>query len=324
MRGRRQVDATHLQIPRGGGNLVLRQPASRLLMDRVEVFEVDSWSGPFDAGLRQHAISALESGKVLFLPRLAFPISEDEGRCLAGVGTGDAARKNVSYDPATGRCKADAPGAGDMDGLAAILARFGERAEALLTALAPGYAPGLERARASFRPHEVAERDLSWRKDDRRQHIDASPSRPVRGRRILRVFSNIDPAGAPRRWRLGEPFEQHAARFLPRLRGAPPGQAWLFAKLGVTRGPQSRYDQLMLALHDAAKRDAAYQAEPPAAVFDFPAGSSWIVYTDQAPHGALAGRFALEQTFHLEPAAMAEPERAPLAVLQRLTGRVLV
>jgi len=293
-------------------------------MSPIETLQIDRWTGPFDGDVRRQAVSALESGQVVFLPRLAFAMSPEERELLTGVGTDGQARKNVSYDPATGQCKADTPGEAGMASLAAILERFGQQAEALLTALAPGYAPGLERARASFRPNEVADRSLSWRKDDRRLHVDAFPSRPVRGRRILRVFSNIDPEGTPRRWRLGEPFEQHAARFLPRLRAAPPGQAWLLAKLGVTRGMQSRYDQLMLALHDAAKRDEAYQAEPPAAVFEFPAGSSWMVYTDQAPHGALAGRFALEQTFHLDPAAMAEPQTAPVAVLERLTGRVLV
>ena len=35
----------------------------------------------------------------------------------------------------------------------------------------------------------------------------------------------------------------------------------------------------------------------------FPAGSSWLVFTDQVLHAALGGEFALEQTFHLDVAA---------------------
>lgn len=288
----------------------------------IAVLPIDRWDGPFDAQTCAAAVAALEQGQVLFLPQLAFAMSEAERAMLTGVGA-EAARKNVSYDPATGQCKADASGEAAASGLAALLERFGSMSQALLLGLAPSYAAGLERARASFRPREVAETQLSWRKDDKRLHVDAFPSRPMRGRRILRVFSNINPDGEARRWRLGEPFERHAARFLPQVKPAAPGQALLLAAVGATRGRQSRYDQLMLGLHDAAKRDAAYQAQP-ATDFTFPAGSCWIVYTDQAPHAAMGGRFALEQTFHLDPNAMVEPARAPVAVLERLTGRALV
>jgi hypothetical protein len=40
-------------------------------------------------------------------------------------------------------------------------------------------------------------------------------------------------------------------------------------------------------------------------------------------HAALGGEFALEQTFHLDVAQMAEPARAPIRVLERLSGRNL-
>lgn len=44
------------------------------------------------------------------------------------------------------------------------------------------------------------------RADDRRLHVDAFPTRPNYGERILRVFANVNPAGVPRAWRVGEPF----------------------------------------------------------------------------------------------------------------------
>jgi hypothetical protein len=293
-------------------------------MRAVETLPVDHWNGPFDAAMGRHAVRELEAGRVLFLPSLDFKLSEAERRTLRAAASGERQSKNISYDSASGRCKGASLGEATAAQLAALLKRFGEQATALLVGLAPGYARGLEPARASFRPADVASRNLSWRKDDRRLHVDAFPSRPARGRRILRIFSNVDPDGAPRRWRIGEPLEEHAARFLPSVRPAPPAQAALLALLGLTRGRRSPYDQLMLALHDAAKRDARYQAGAPAEVFEFPAGSSWIVYTDFVPHAALSGRCALEQTFALDPGAMAEPDRAPLAILQRLTGRTLV
>ena len=45
--------------------------------------------------------------------------------------------------------------------------------------------------------------------DDRLLHIDAFPSRPMRGRRILRFFANVAP-NSPRHWHVGQPFEDFA------------------------------------------------------------------------------------------------------------------
>jgi hypothetical protein len=41
-------------------------------------------------------------------------------------------------------------------------------------------------------------------------HVDNFPSTPTRGKRILRVFTNVNPSGRARVWRMGEPFEQMA------------------------------------------------------------------------------------------------------------------
>jgi hypothetical protein len=176
---------------------------------------------------------------------------------------------------------------------------------------------------------QVEGRHYSRISDDRLLHIDAFPSRPMRGRRILRFFANVAPSppspkSGSRRWQVGQPFEDFARAFLPRVSAHWPGRSWLNEKLGVTRGRRSRYDELMLSLHDAAKRDAAFQATSPQTAVEFPPGSCWLVFTDQVLHAALGGEFALEQTFHLDVAEMAEPARAPVRVLERLSGRTLV
>ncbi|HWY60941.1 MAG TPA: Kdo hydroxylase family protein, partial [Rhizomicrobium sp.] len=163
---------------------------------------------------------------------------------------------------------------------------------------------------------------------DRLLHIDAFPSRPMQqGRRILRFFANIAPShpsgGGSRQWHVGENFMDFAQKFVPRVKPHFPGKSWLFDKFGVTRGRRSAYDEMMLSLHDAAKRDAHYQKTAPHTVLEFPPGSCWLVYTDQVLHAALAGEFALEQTFHFDVARMGEPERAPIRVLEKLAGRSL-
>jgi hypothetical protein len=139
----------------------------------------------------------------------------------------------------------------------------------------------------------------------------------------LRVFTNIAPDDTSRVWLVGEPFEDFAMKFLPRVRAPLPGEAWILARLGLTKGQRSRYDQIMLGLHDAAKQDDAYQTGGPRTELSFPPGTTWMCFTDQVLHAATAGRFALEQTFHLPVDVMAQSERAPLRVLERLSGKRL-
>jgi hypothetical protein len=79
----------------------------------------------------------------------------------------------------------------------------------------------------------------------------------------------------------------------------------------------------MLELHDRGKLDADYQKSAPQQRIEFPPQSTWMCFTDQVLHAALAGQFAFEQTFHLDVAHMVDAERAPIKVLERMTGRAL-
>jgi hypothetical protein len=291
--------------------------------DVVEELAGERWGGPFEAADCRRAVAALEAGRVVSLPQLPFELGPDETGFLTDRALDDT-RKNISFDPATGRCHGSGYEGERLAALTAMMDRFGRQAEALARGLLPGYAPALERGRTSFRPAEIAGRTTTPRHDDKRLHVDAFPTRPMRGKRIFRLFSNIAPDGVVRQWRVGEPFADFAAQFLPRLRAMPPGQAWAMQVLGLTRGRRSRYDHLMLGLHDAGKLDAAYQERAPRVALTFPPGATWMCFTDAVLHAALAGRCALEQTFYLPVEAMAEPARSPLRVLERLAGRALV
>lgn len=258
---------------------------------------------------------------MLVLPRLAFALTEAERRFL-DIKWSDGRAKNISLDG--GAIKGARGTPQDLDALRTMVARFARDASALIAALFPRYAPHLTRARTSYRPHRATGRAVSWRKDDARLHIDAFPSRPNRGERILRVFSNVNPSGEDRVWRVGEPFESMARRLLPRVRAQRPGEAALLQALHVTRTRRSEYDHLMLGLHDAAKVDLSYQRTSPQEQARFAPGTTWICFSDQVMHAAQDGQFMLEQTIHLPLSALYEPQRAPLAVLERLTGRRLV
>lgn len=193
----------------------------------------------------------------------------------------------------------------------------------MVAQIAPAYAPHVQRGRTSFRPRAIDAQPLSPRRDDRRLHIDAFPSRPTTGKRILRVFSNINPQGEPRVWRVGEPFEDYARRWIDKSRRMWPGEAWILRRAGVTKTRQTAYDALMLGLHDRGKLNDAYQAGAPWREIAFPAQSSWIVFTDAVVHAAVAGRYALEQTFYLPVEAMLDPAASPLRKLEAMTGRRL-
>ena len=285
----------------------------------LESLPIADWTGPYDAEVKARAVAALEQGAVLFFPQLPFALKENEKQFLdARVADGKA--KNISLDHTTGRMQASSLTGDDAARLAAMIERFGAGAASVVRDLLPYR--DVERARTSFRPVQVKGRSYSKISDDRLLHVDAFPSRPMRGRRILRFFANVAPVST-RQWKTGQPFEDFARAFLPRIGPHLPGKSWLFDKLGVTRGRRSLYDELMLSLHDTGKLDDRFQKDSPQEAVVFPPGTSWLVYTDQVLHAALGGEFALEQTFHLDVDQMVQPERAPVKVLERLSGKAL-
>jgi hypothetical protein len=292
-------------------------------MSILEVFDIDLWSGPFGDAVRERAIAALEGGRILFFPRLPFSFLPDE-QILLSPRFSDGKAKNISLDPAAKSLKGTVADGERRERLQRAMERFAQSATRLVCELFPAYAPVLKRARTSYRPVEIAGRRSSRRKDDTLLHIDAFPSRPVHGQRILRLFCNVDPGGQPRRWHVGEPFEDFSRKFHGQLRQPSPLAAWLLARVGITKGRRSAYDDMMLKLHDAGKRDQQHQQSGIRETIAFPAGTTWLCFTDQVLHAALAGQFALEQTFHVDVRAMANPERSPLRTLERLTGAALV
>ena len=284
---------------------------------------LDSAKNPADAGSHgRSAAERLEQGAVLFLPRLPFEIEAVESALFSPAILTSA--KNASFDPASRRVGGTTLRGEYLERLRELMARFSGCAAALVDALLPAYRGHVGRARASFRPAEIAGRASSWRKDDTRLHVDSFPATPVQGRRILRVFSNVNPSGRPRSWRVGDGFEAVASRFAPTLSLPWPGSAAVLRALQVTKSHRSAYDWLMLQLHDRMKEDAEFQERSAQARFDFPAGTTWMTLTDQVPHAAMAGQYQLEQTFLLPVSAMIDESRSPLRILERLKGRRLI
>lgn len=277
------------------------------------------------AAVEQHRsewIAALEAGKVLYVPRFSFQLTDAE-RAFLRPDIRDPKKRNISLN-AKGGIAGVAGDDATQQAVAAMIARFRDEAERTIAAIVPRYSEHLVRGATSYRPNEVETRAQSWRADDKRMHVDAFPSRPNYGQRLLRVFVNVNPSGVPRVWRVGQPFPVIAERFMPRLKPYSRWQAKALELLHVTKSFRSEYDHTMLQLHDAMKADAEFQAKAPQERVEFPPGSAWICFSDQTPHAAMSGQFMLEHTMTLDPQYQYDVAASPLAILSRMKGHALV
>lgn len=292
-------------------------------MDKILSIPSQNWQENYQLTQQQSAAEALESGQVIFLPQLAFQLSDDE-RHLASPNFTDPKRKNVNYNPITGELRGTLCQGNARSRMSQMLNRYATHADYLIRYLLPQYSPHVIAGRTSLRPVEAQGRRTSPKKDDTRLHVDAFPATPTGKQRILRVFSNINPEGKERVWHIGEPFVDVAKHFFPQIKGPIFGAHNLLHRLRVTKTKRSAYDHYMLNIHDKMKLDHHYQNSCDKLRFNFPPGSTWVVFTDSVSHAVLSGQHLLEQTFYLPYDKMQNPSVSPQKILQELAGRALV
>ena len=290
-------------------------------MTDVIVLPNTSWDQRVTATEQELAVDALERGSVLLFPQLSFSIQDDERQLLSPTVAGHG--KNVSLNPSKGSLRGSSAKDAELQRLHNMMDRFAKSSRDLLRCLLSPYETALEQGRTSFRPVEIAGRRTSWRQDDTRLHVDNFPSSPTQGKRILRIFTNVNPHGQSRNWRLGEPFEGVARRYLHSISRPTRGASHVLNLLGITKSRRTGYDHYMLQLHDRMKADMAYQSQVAQRDFAFHAGHTWMVFTDIVSHAAMSGQYALEQTAYLPINAMLDPSRAPLRILEKFLGREL-
>jgi hypothetical protein len=294
-------------------------------MDIIKTHTTNSWQEYFSAQAQTDLTHSLENGQVLYFPKLTFHLAKDEEILLTPHFI-KTKSKNISFNQNTNELRGLSKQVTEAQHLLlyGLLSRFASTAQKFVNAIFPFYAPALQIGRTSFRPVEVSGRASSYRKDDTRLHVDAFPANPNQGRRILRVFSNINPHNQPRVWRLGEPFEVVAQQFLPQLRKPILGSSTLLRLLNITKSHRTLYDHMMLQLHNNMKADEKYQRNAQQIEVHFPTNSTWVVQTDHVSHAAMSGQYLLEQTFYLPPQAMLSESKSPLRILERLLERSLV
>ncbi len=277
----------------------------------------------------------LEAGNILYFPQTPVPLEAEAIAFLLGrQQTTSSLHKNIAYKPAADELSGlDRPDKAVEERLRAIMRGYSESVTRFLSDFLQPYVGGMRRDYASFRPQEEQNRNLPLRRRNDLLHTDAFPTRPTRGARILRFFNNIHPERT-RDWIVSGAFRDLVERYVPRdiaprpdtsLHRSMKETARILGLGGILPAvKRTPYDDFMMRFHNFLKENTAFQSEAKKYAFAFPAGSSWMVFTDTVPHAVLAGQYALEQTFLVDKAAQVAPEHAPLTVLERIAGAALV
>ena len=276
----------------------------------------------FDLNQSSWHCDQLERGKVLLFSHVPFEFSErDREFLLSQKQTGSRFHKNISYRPAKDLLKGVDDDSPDRERMITIMRNFSRSVTAFISQFLAPYAGKMKLDFASFRPLEEQGRDLPLHKRNDLLHVDAFPSRPTHGARILRVFANINPS-VGRVWNVGEPFHEFLPKLMqvkrigPSSSGLGRALAHVASKIGLPVPDRSPYDEFMLYLHDWLKENNDFQRNSPKQELVFPPGSAWMVYTDGVPHAAMSGQYALEQTFIIPREALVTPQVAPYRVLE--------
>jgi hypothetical protein len=296
-------------------------------------FGPQGWSAQGDAGLRaRQYCELLEKGEILFFPSPPFRLAEEDRNFLISQRHIDSRlHKNISYRPAEDLLRGFSDGQENENRIHGIMRAYSSGVTGFVSRFLSPYAGKFQLDYASFRPLEEQGRDLPRHKRNDLLHVDSFPSRPTRGGRILRVFTNINPS-QERIWLVGERFPALAAHHALEAglgeicRAGGSLRARVVHLLRAARLPvreRSTYDEFMLRFHDWLKENSRFQSSADKTRLAFPPLSTWLVFTDGVPHAALSGQFALEQTFIIPPVALVAPDVAPVHVLEKLCGRRL-
>ncbi len=210
-------------------------------MDIFSIYTADDWNIRFKETEQQAAISDLESGKIIYCPQLCFKLYPEEQPLFVPYSIAKK-NKNISFNVHTDALRGIQVNQKHRMQLKAMLTRFSQQTKKFMLALFPQYTTTLSMGRTSYRPIQIKNRKTSVRKDDSRLHVDAFPANPNQGKRILRLFCNINPYGENRVWRVGEPFHAVAHHFLPKISKPLPGSAKFLHWVGITKSIRSYYD----------------------------------------------------------------------------------
>ena len=172
------------------------------------------WTRPEQRDARSRTwCELLERGQILFFHDPPFDLPrEDRDFLVAQEWAELRMHKNVSYRPTEDILRGVAGDAATVERVHAILRNYSAQLIDFLTKFLQPYAGKWTVDFSSFRPFEEERRGLPLHKRNDLLHVDAFPSRPTRGGRILRVFTNLNPTTV-RVWNTTESFEVLARKY---------------------------------------------------------------------------------------------------------------
>lgn len=305
------------------------QAETKHSLERMEMASIPIATGNETGG---SLAARLERGELVVFTPCPVPLVQAEDRDFLLTLRQRSSKKNISFNPATGALSGQVRTSNSDESRArSALAEFSRQTVRWLADLLPAYAAAMQFDRVSYRPDEEAIRRLRPSARGDLLHIDAFPSRPTQGRRILRLFVNINPQ-EPRVWATSEMFaallRDHGAQVgLPR----PTAPAWA-ARVGqglldlFQPGSEKRtaYDRFMLRLHHYLKSNDRFQERAPRRFWHFPPNSAWLLFSDGLSHAELRGRYALEHSFFISPKALVLPDESPAALLEKACGMPII
>src|ERR1700723_4426417 len=275
----------------------------------------------------------LERGQILFFREPPFDLPADDQKFLLEQQWSELRmHKNVSYRPSEDMLRGVSGDRETTGRLHSIMRNYSAQVAQFLGKFLTPYAGKGNLDFASFRPLEEEGRDLPLHKRNDLLHVDAFPSRPTQGGRILRVFTNLNTT-RPRVWNTTENFETLAHKYAKPagLQQIAEDDSFLTrtvqnlgAKLGITAAARTPYDMFMLRFHDYLKENTALQTKGPKTEMAFPPSATWMVFTDCVAHAVMSGQYAIEQTFLIPPKALGAPDAAPYRIFEEIAGRPLV
>lgn len=283
----------------------------------------------------QWCCEQMEDSHILQFDGTPYDLStEDIAFLLEQKDAKSTARKNISFNSKTQVLDGidSSPAAQQLQD---VMRRYSQATSDFLQKVLTPYAATWRPGKASYRTEEEKGRELPKLSRNDLLHVDALPSQPSNGDRILRCFSNINPV-QPRIWDTAEPLpilaQKYAAEVGFEVGSELPQAAPKRGLLGALKSSlnkkekiinRSDYDTFMMRFHDYLKENEDFQANTPKERVEFPPNTTWMCFTDSVPHAALSGRFALEHTFFISQSALLHAEKSPLRVLEEIAGRSL-
>lgn len=275
----------------------------------------------------------LEQGEVVHFPACPFPLpAADDRAFLCRQNVGGLGHKNITFDPEKARVTGFRFQSRDQaNRLRSLLSDFSENVTRWLTKTLPAYAASWQLDRATLRSEEEATRRVRMTARDDLLHIDAFPSRPSRGYRILRIYVNINET-EPRVCVTSDRFAELLDRFGHAVGLPSPMQKVWIERLGSgllnfirpARYLRTTYDQFMLRMHNYLKLNEEFQERSTKRFWTFAPDSAWMFFTDGISHATLRGRHALEHSFFIAPDNLALPHESPVALLQQASNAAVL